>query len=326
MPPAAPSPGEAHPSPQQPASDAEPRSPGAPSDDDASLDEVFLEGTVVARDGRPVAGVELYLVLPESEDDDGPLPHSTRSRKDGSFLLASSQPGPHTVRLYHRDFLLTELSVTFPAEGARLVLRDGASLEVEVLDEAGLPVAGSEVQLVERHGAHFTDGSGKVTLRGHPPGRYRVVAATPAGEPPLTVSAHVELRGTEHHSVRLRFAPGQRLSGVVVDARGQPVAGAEVRAVPAVLGESALHHGELGPFSTRFYREWYSGSPRPSRSGPEGRFTLTDLPAGALVVTALKEGYTLDERVSPGLVRKIDTWPGVLAEPGSGEVRLVLTH
>ena len=176
MPPAAPSPGEAHPSPQQPASDAEPRSPGAPSDDDASLDEGFLAGTVVARDGRPVAGVELYLVLPESEDDDGPLPHSTRSRKDGSFLLASSQPGPHTVRLYHRDFLLTELSVTFPAEGARLVLRDGASLEVEVLDEAGLPVAGSEVQLVERHGAHFTDGSGKVTLRGHPPGRYRVVA------------------------------------------------------------------------------------------------------------------------------------------------------
>jgi hypothetical protein len=275
-----------------------------------------------------VAGVDLYLVLPESkeEDDEDFVPRATRSGEDGSFLLASPAAGPHTVRLYHRDFLLTELSVTFPARGARLVLRDGASLDVEVLDEAGLPIVGSEVQLVQRSGSHATDGSGRVTLKGLSARRYHVVAATPADEPLRTVSAEVELRGTEPHSVRLRFAPGQRLSGVVVDARGQPVPGAEVRAVPAALVESAFPEGELGPFSPRFRREWYSGRPHPVRTGLGGRFTLTHLPAGTLLVTARKEGYTLDERTTPGQVRTLDSWPGVLAEPGSGEVRLVLKH
>jgi hypothetical protein len=229
------------------------------------------------------------------------------------------------VSLYRGDFLSVSLPVTLPARGVRLVLRRGASLEVHVLDESGHPLVGSEVQLVEGFTPSYTDDSGKVTLKTLRPGRHRVVAARPGDEPLRTVSGEVEVRDSEHLSLELRFAPGQRLSGVVVDARGQPVAGAEVRSAPAALRESLFLLGEQRPFFTRLQREWHAGSPQPTRTGPEGRFTLTHLAPGAVLVTAHKDGYTLDARATAGQVRKLGMWPGVLAEPGSSGVRLVMT-
>lgn len=323
----APLPAPAHPGPHEPSPGSGPLTPsgGGP------LEASSLEGTVVDEAGRPVAGAQLYLYQtdPAQPGDLDPEErrtrvHSTHSGEDGTFLLEARRPGSHAVSLYHPGFLTASLPVTLPARDARLVLRRGASLEVTVLDEEGLPLAGSEVQFLPSSRPGHTDGSGKALLEALEPGRRRVAAATPGDEPLRTVGAEVELVDGQRTSVVLRFSPGPRLTGVVVDGRGQPVAGAEVRAAPASLLESAFGEGELQPFSFRARREWLSGSSMAWYTGASGRFTLTRLPPGPLVVSAYRSGYTLDERATPGPVRKLEGKPGVLTGPGAGEVRLVM--
>ncbi len=309
------------------ASEPWPPEPGRALEEEEVLDEELLfEGTVVDDTGRPMGGVRLSLSGPPMTKRGPSSLGTTRSDEDGTFALSWRAPGDHTVYLQHPDFLSTQLPVTLPAAGTRLVLRRGASVEVEVLDESGLPLPRSEVYLHDEYrqvGGH-TDASGKVLLHPIGPGRHAVVAATPGNEPLRTVQGEVEVRGVERHTVRLRFTPGPRLSGVVVDTAGRPMVGAEVRATPAWRVESSLGDRVLSPYASRLGQEWVSGPPRPCLTGPEGRFTLTHLTPGAWVVTALQEGHTLDERATPGPLRSFGSSTGVLAEAGGGEVRLVL--
>jgi len=290
-------------------------------------EEALFEGTVVDDTGRPVGGARLSLSGPPLTKRGNTYLGDSRSGEDGRFTLRWRAPGAHTVHLQHPDFLSTELPVTLPDSGTRLVLRSGASVEVEVQDEAGLPLPRSEVYLHDgyRQVRGQTDASGKALLHPIGPGRHAVVAATPEDEPLRTVRGEAEVRGAERHTVRLRFTPGPRLSGVVVDTAGRPVEGVEVRALPLWRVESPVGDRVLSPYASRLYREWTSGSPRPCLSGPEGRFTLTHLTPGPWVVTALRDGFTLDTRATPGPLRDLGTSTGVLAQEGGGEVRLVLT-
>src|SRR5262249_41988329 len=134
-------------------------------------------------------------------------------------------------RMVHSEFLDTERPVLAPAREARLVLRSGAAVEAEVVDEAGQPVKKAEVHVLPeviqapsgryRDKTGTTDESGKVTVKGLEPDRYRVVAAMPESNPLRTVRQLVELRDSERRKVRLRFEEGLRLSGVVVDLKGK---------------------------------------------------------------------------------------------------------
>ncbi len=300
--------------------------PRPPTSEEEASERLPLEGTVVDEEGRPVAGAWLTLFDAAQPRKRSSYVGATRSTEDGTFTLDSPRPGPHVVELSHPDFLFTHRPVTLPEQAARLVMESGASVEVEVLDASGGPVAGSEVHLHDGYRAvpGRTDASGRVTLRPIGPGRHAVVAATPEAEPLRTVRGEVEVRHGGRSSLHLRFPPGASLSGVVVDTAGQPVAEAEVRAALPSLVEGLWENRELRPHASRLYREWRSGTPRPCLTGPDGRFTLTHLTPGAWVVTALKDGLALDERATPGPLRSIDSRPGVLAETGAAQMRLVL--
>ncbi|WP_309895395.1 carboxypeptidase-like regulatory domain-containing protein [Archangium sp.] len=295
---------------------------------------VPLEGTVVDEDGQPVGGVSLFLLGPGAEGREARPPPLTftESREDGTFHLDAPEPGTYSVRLGHTHYLETERDVTAPVRGARLVLRSGAAVELEVVDEAERPVANAEVHVLPEviQGPYhdktaLTDERGQVTVKGLQAGRYGVAAAMPESTPLRTVRRVVELRDSERQRVRLRFEEGPRLSGVVVDQAGKPVAGAEVRVAPAFLVDPRKYAApELEPYSERLDAAWFSGSERTNRTGPDGRFTVPHLHSGPYLVTALKDGYDFDSRATGGARRVLGPLSGVLVSAGTSDVRLVL--
>jgi protocatechuate 3,4-dioxygenase beta subunit len=297
-------------------------------------DAVLVQGTVVGEDGQPVAGVSLFLFDPAAQGRPRSLDH-TETSEAGTFSLEAPEPGEYRVKLSHPEFLETEEAVAAPAQNVRLVLRTGASVEVEVVDEAGQPVAQAHVELIPtapevrsyRGRTGFTDEAGGVTLRGVEPGRQVVVASTPVDQPARTVMRELEFQGSERRRVRLQFEEGQRLSGVVVDAAGQPVAGAEVRATPAAMvGSREYEEADLAPIAERLESEWFSGLDSPRLTGPDGRFSVPHLRPGTWLVTALKAGYSFDGAVTGRKVRSVGPLSGVLVEAGVSEVRLVLAR
>lgn len=296
----------------------------------------LVEGTVVDEAGQPMGGVSLFLGRPraqsEEEKKEPPLTF-TESRGDGTFHLDAPEPGEYSVRMVHSDFLETERPVTAPARGARLVLRSGAVVEVDVVDEAGQPVAQAEVHVLPEviQGPTYqdkighTDETGQVTVKGLGPGRYGVVAAMPESNPLRTVRRVVELRDSERQRVRLRFEEGLRLSGTVVDRAGKPVAGAEVRVAPAVMVDSRRYEDpELEPYLDRLDETWFSRTEQTNRTGPDGRFTVPHLRPGSYLATALKDGYAFDNRATGGTRRVLGPLSGVLVSAGASDVRLVL--
>ena len=295
---------------------------------------VPLEGTVVDEDGQPVGGVSLFLLEPGAErpEPGKPLLSFTESREDGTFHLDAPEPGTYSVQMKHTHYLDTQREVTAPARGARWVLRSGAAVELEVVDEAERPVANAEVHVLPEviQGPYHdktgqTDERGQVTVKGLQAGRYGVVAAMPESTPLRTVRRVVELRDSERQRVRLRFEEGLRLSGVVVDQAGRPVAGAEVRVAPALLVDPRKYAApELEPFSERLDSAWFSGSEQTNRTGSDGRFTVPHLHSGPYLVTALKDGYDFDSRATGGTRRVLGPLSGVLVPAGTSDVRLVL--
>ncbi|HEX8700548.1 MAG TPA: carboxypeptidase-like regulatory domain-containing protein [Myxococcaceae bacterium] len=295
---------------------------------------VLVRGMVVSEDGKPVAGVSLFLFDSTAQSKPRSLGH-TETSEAGTFSLEAPQPGRYRVKLSHTEFLETEEAMAAPAGEVRLVLRAGASVEVEVVDEAGQPVAQAYVELIPtapevrsyRGRTGFTDKAGRVTLRGVEPGRQRLVASTPVDQPARTIGREMEFQGSERRQARLQFEEGLWLSGVVVDAVGQPVAGAEVRATPAAMvGSREYEDADLAPIAERLESEWFSGLDSPRLTGPEGRFSVPHLRSGTWLVTALKEGYSFDAEATGGKRRSVGPLSGVLVEAGASEVRLVLAR
>ncbi|HYO55014.1 carboxypeptidase-like regulatory domain-containing protein [Archangium sp.] len=142
---------------------------------------------------------------------------------------------------------------------------------------------------------------GHFSLRAHSEGRYRVTAEFQQEDVVHTASQGVELGG-DGARVRLRFEPGRELSGVVVDARGQPVEGAQVEV------RSALRT----PSRNR------KGPGRGQRMGPDGRFTFQSVSGDPLELTVEKP-----ERVL-ACAEQEDGRIALPVKPGDRELRVVL--
>ncbi len=257
---------------------------------------VLVEGLVVDAAGAPVAGADVAV----SERSRPARAHVVaRTAHDGTFALealakqswiSASAPGlaaPHARRV------VGEPGQRVPM---RLVLdRAGAPVRGRVLDADGASLAGALVQLGddEPRFGRTPDGASSASAptllaRTGEDGGF-ALAAVPLGAAPVHVRAAghapwsgelaVVAAGPNVLEVRLSWAA--RAAGVVRDADGAPVAGAEVRSVAG---------GEL---ASRAY------------SGAAGAYELGDLPAGtvhlvaelpgrgrAQVELALREGAT----------------------------------
>lgn len=296
-----------------------------------------IRGQVVDDAGKPIAGAvveaepfemvalkgqtRLQKQLLDWEDGQAALGEArTESAADGTFVLGSLSPGAHALWATHGQYLAGD-ALDAPAGESQVVLtlRRGASVRGRLVDVDLRPVGGvlvklTPARLTEVHRIYDWSGSeveaveakardarsaqdGRFQVDGLEPRAYELAAA--AGKlAPLFREVEVPPDGIDLGDVELS-APLD-VSGVVLAPDGKPLPGARVW---AALTETSVRAGNtLGLRLAEAVAE--------TRSGAQGRFTLTGLPGGPLDLGAEAEDYA-------GLVLE-----GVAA--GSGDVKLTL--
>jgi protocatechuate 3,4-dioxygenase beta subunit len=255
---------------------------------------VTLDGTVLDRaTRRPLPGA---LVWPAADPG-----RAVRSDARGSFALKipflaapalqAAAPGYQVATV--RPDREKDLAVS---------LAPAAAVPGLVVDEAGKPVAGAEVDVIsaeaappqgEVRGWSRTDASGRFHFDGLEPGerlaarvRASGFAALESTLPPLPTT------------VRLVVQRGRTVLGKVVDASGRPVPGAEVRAWPA---DPQARPEDLLRVRDREMRQ---------TAGRDGSFSLPTVAAGQLDLSFRAEG------AAPAWLR------GVEVPSGSGPLDL----
>jgi protocatechuate 3,4-dioxygenase beta subunit len=243
-----------------------------------------LAGRVVDADGAPLPDVSIAVAeLTSTVLFGGALPTAggrtfkTTSAQDGTFTVAGVAPGRAELHAVAPGWHETVLPLRVPQdeEPIAVVLQRAAAARGRVLDPEGRPVVGAEVRLAEdelRAGVVMRYSSPLATSDGD--GSYRI-ADLPLG--PLSLVATHEAYGRSvrdldaqpgDNQVDFQFSGGRRLSGSVLDALGNPVAGAAVR----------LHSSSPG---------W--ALPQTS-SDADGRFQFTGLAPGAYALNAQRQG------------------------------------
>jgi protocatechuate 3,4-dioxygenase beta subunit len=220
---------------------------------------------------------------------------------EGAYRLVGIQPGEYDLRVTAPGYAPpTEDEATRVVVGEDLgevrkdvVLARGAVLEGTVLSPAGDPVRGARVWVEAAPGAPGAEALRDLMAISGGNGAFRI-----AGIPS---QAHVDVLAEHDAYVRsaretLRLAPGQsrkltlklregaKLPGRVVDVRGVPVAGARVRwgNVDGVAERD---------LRTSFEADEHLGA-RVVRADADGRFTLTGLPPGTLLLKVEREGFS----------------------------------
>ncbi len=214
-------------------------------------------GEVVDASGSPVAGAAVTARAVTAGRQafslfTGQEPRAL-SREDGSFRIGRLMPEvPLELEARVAGFApagvrLEPLAPRESRAGVLLVLRRGASLSGRVI-AVGEPVAGAEIAALRQPSATTpvmlirarqtaadpiaaaSDGEGSFVLPNLAPGSYQLTVRA-AGHAPLRVPG-IELdeaAGSTDLGV-LELEPGASIRGLVVDADGGPIAGAEIRA------------------------------------------------------------------------------------------------
>lgn len=252
----------------------------------------IASGKVVdAATRRPLAGA---LVWPE-----GHPAAFVRSAADGSWKVALSTETDGRVRAAAPGYLPAMARASgAPAAGPVLAmsprLTGGRTASGVVLDEGGRPVEGAAIDLISSESSKaepLPKQGSAISARSDHQGRFqsRLSAGSwdlRAGAPGLVATV---VRGivvgpgrdpVDLGTVVLRR--GGTLDGQVVDPQGKPIAGCQIRVLPAG-----------GMTSTRFLAAGAAQDENmETLSGPDGGFTLTGLPEGQPIALAVSgEGY-----------------------------------
>lgn len=203
---------------------------------------VAAHGRVTDTAGRPLAGVEVWLV-PRGIDDWGAYyarGPAARSDREGRFVLSDlPAAGELGLDLCHAGFLPTsETWPEPPAAPVTLTLETAGRLEGRVLGPDGAPVAGAQVEARPRRGVSppenlrpcwrerlhgTTAADGTFVLDGLPAGTWRVGVRAPgllgSESPPRRLATGEAVAGLE-----IRLSAGAVITGRVLDADGLPAA------------------------------------------------------------------------------------------------------
>lgn len=287
-----------------PARDDTPKSGDAPGSDDA--DEATTPAGAPARPwwvrlelrhvlllvvlALAAGGLVAALVYPVGSDTDPKSPDpsesdgATSALARGKVFLEPPRPSPGT------DGTGTGTAGTAGSPAVASLLAPPSGTCTARAWQAGDPV-GEPVTCAD-------DGTYAVALRPGVTGAITVEILVP-GRLRAALDVELEEGATFVDVPPVALGLGYRLDGQVIDARGDPVPGAEVQAVPQPnLGESEP------------WRVW---------SGADGAFTLDTLPAGPVVLRGSKEGHT------PSAVEAVTPDDGIVIVLGalmdlSGEV------
>lgn len=251
---------------------------------------VLLRGCVLDAYGEPIAGA-----MVGAADSASPV----RTAGDGRFVLSASPGAAIAMLTLATGHAPSVTRVTVRAEAGEQDLGDlqlalGGGLRGLVTDAAGNGVAGALVTpqlltspwLPEGFDAALllapvhTDAGGSYAFSHQVAGTYRL-AVTAAG---MQAASSVDLvvRDSEDTVAEpIVVAVGHELTGVVVDARAQPIAGANLR----LRGRLQRYRGV-------------------AVSDAEGRFAFAGLPPGPMDLVVDRDGYQQFERSIPDVSKE----------------------
>jgi protocatechuate 3,4-dioxygenase beta subunit len=251
-----------------------------------------ISGRVVDEDGEPVPGASLVAASQgRSRTGRQPAVDRATSGEDGGFRLLRLEPEEvHRLVVDRPGFATTETEVTAPVAGAarpgvRIVLVRGNGAYGLVFGADGRPLAGASVRLSAGNPAWraapgmvrpgdgpdepraTTDGEGRFRLANLLPGRYDLHVAAEGHAPLRVPGVEVPEAPADGDLGSVYLEAGADVTGRVVDADGEPVAGVEVHV---------------------YARDLMTGMTMPSAAdrvttGADGRFVLRDLTPDAVV-------------------------------------------
>lgn len=195
------------------------------------VDMVTVKGRVL-EDGKPVAGARLahrtgrFLGMGSSRVGAA----SAVSQRDGSFVLDAVPPGPFSLAVDGYEVLAPAIAEAVAPETEVVVEVAGKARVVGRVTQGGSPVAGAQVQLRGTAGGWGgwarTKTDGTYEIGGLEAGSYQIGAQTEnafARKRTVAIAKGQRLEGID---IELDLAG--EVSGVVVDQRGDPVAGVAV--------------------------------------------------------------------------------------------------
>jgi hypothetical protein len=244
-------------------------------DDQRWLFEAGLEiaGIAVDESDRPLPGLWVH-----AEGDAGAA-SIARSDADGRFVLGPLPAGSYGVWLRIEADKPIEVELRERSlDDVRLVAGASGTVEVSARDADGKPIVGKYVYVQGRDGRSLgqaiTDGEGTVSFGGLPVGSVHVALAEQVepGGSRKPRGVRVEIVAGELAQVELRGEASSvgRISGIVTEASGP----AGEAWVVAGRGQAEGDGYEVGPVLCE----------------QDGRFTLSDLPAGTWRLRAYREG------------------------------------
>lgn len=276
---------------------------------------VSVSGRIVDHKGAPVENAKIIaqqssaMMQVQSPQRDG-----VSSDKDGRFELPAVPPGNVQLVAVHDDHAPStseRFDVGDRAIGdIKLAMKQGASVSGHVLTLGGEPVAWATVRVRSPEGTASQEGSinrkmiseedGSFTIKGLP---REELALYGASELASSQGVEVNLRTkAEAKEIELVLDVEGTIKGVVVNEDGEPVAEAQVQAVPDFWEGASIEELRVrGPaFAT---------------SGGDGGFTIYGLPDSKYKVSASRG-------LPGGPSRSLQS--GVSAQTGDDELRVVL--
>ncbi len=259
---------------------------------------------------------------------------AARTDARGRFRLAGLAPARYAIEAVRDGYLtaaIARVNAAAPsAPVANLALRKAASISGRVTDEKGQPVAAARVRILRELGirrllrgaasnpASVLGGEGVLTaadgafrIRGLEPERNLSLEAAKTGYAPAHKPGVSLKAGDAIKDIALVVRRGLEARGKVVDAQGQPVAGAEIRAIrreEGVRGAAQVQMRLMGAAQEK---------PDAVTAG-DGAYTLRGLEEGQYTLVVAREGFA--RKTVPTL--EVETtgenvWPQVTLAAGA---------
>ncbi|MEZ5993456.1 MAG: carboxypeptidase-like regulatory domain-containing protein [Planctomycetota bacterium] len=287
-----------------------------------------------AENGEPIASASVELQ--QRQQWGGIQSNGTSTDEDGRFSIDDVEPGSYSLRVRANDFAVLLLEAQTVEMGSVLDVGDlalgrGLAIRGVVTGADNEPLKDVVVKLLEPPTGGFnfggndrsiastgSDAKGEFELKGATEGDW-ILLATLKGFAPYREPVKITGRGT---TLKIRMTRGGTVVGRLLDVNGDPVPNATV-------GATSQDSGIYTMFKTRpttMVGMLFQEAASMGQTGEDGRFTLSNIPAGKYVVfgAATNDQGVWKDDISVENEREVDV--GDLRPPLPGTLQVTVTE